>query len=289
MRIGVVILPEARWRDAASVWQRAEELGFDHAWTYDHLAWRTLRDSSWFGAIPVLTAASLATTRIRLGPLVASANFRHPVSFAKELVALDDLSGGRVSVGLGAGSDGWDASMLGGEAWSRRERAERFEEFVAILDGCLLSPQFSYAGDHYSAVEARMHPGCVQEPRVPFVVAGIGPRGMTLAARYGATWVTTGPRSGLTRVAPSDGARIVRRMMENLDAICAREGRDPASLDRMVLTGPELDGGLASRAAFDDAIGAYGDVGVTDFVVHWPRPDGPFACDIGAFESIFAP
>jgi hypothetical protein len=89
VRLGVVILPELRRAELVSTWRRAEELGFDHAWTYDHLAWRSLRDSPWFGAIPTLVAAATATTRIRLGTLVASPNFRHPVSFARELIALD--------------------------------------------------------------------------------------------------------------------------------------------------------------------------------------------------------
>ena len=104
----------------AALWRRAEALGFDHAWTYDHLAWRSLRDSPWFGAVPTLTAAAMATERIRLGTLVASPNFRHPVPFATELVTLDDISGGRLTLGIGAGGDGWDATMLGQVAWSPR-------------------------------------------------------------------------------------------------------------------------------------------------------------------------
>ena len=90
MRLGVCILPELRWPEQRRLWHRAEELGFDHAWTYDHLAWRSLADGPWFGAIPTLTAAALATSRMRLGPLVASPNYRHPVPF-------DQLAkGGRV-------------------------------------------------------------------------------------------------------------------------------------------------------------------------------------------------
>jgi alkanesulfonate monooxygenase SsuD/methylene tetrahydromethanopterin reductase-like flavin-dependent oxidoreductase (luciferase family) len=103
MQRGVLILPEFPWTTAQSVWRRAEALGFEHAWIYDHLAWRSFRDSTWFAAIPTLTAAAMATKRIRLGTLVASPNFRHPVPFAKELVTLDDISGGRLTLGLGAG------------------------------------------------------------------------------------------------------------------------------------------------------------------------------------------
>ena len=113
VRLGVVILPELRWQRARELWRHAEKLGFDHAWTYDHLAWRSLRDSPWFAAVPTLAAAAAHTETIRLGTLVATPNFRHPVPFAKELVALDDLCGGRFTAGLGAGGGGWDARMLG--------------------------------------------------------------------------------------------------------------------------------------------------------------------------------
>jgi len=116
MKFGVVILPDERWHDGALRWRRAEELGFDHAWTYDHIAWGTLRDSTWFGAVPTLAAAALTTDRIRLGTLVASPNFRHPVSFARELISLDDVSQGRFVLGIGAGGLGWDATVLGQDA-----------------------------------------------------------------------------------------------------------------------------------------------------------------------------
>ena len=111
--------PSTAGPTAGRRWRRAEELGFDHAWTYDHLAWRSLRDGPWFGAIPTLTAAAMVTDRIRLGTLVASPNFRHPVPFAKELMTLDDISGGRLAAGIGAGGTGWDAAMLGADPWSR--------------------------------------------------------------------------------------------------------------------------------------------------------------------------
>jgi alkanesulfonate monooxygenase SsuD/methylene tetrahydromethanopterin reductase-like flavin-dependent oxidoreductase (luciferase family) len=153
MRLGVLILPEFRWPTAQSLWRRAEMLGFDHAWTYDHLAWRSLRDSAWFGAVPTLTAAAMATERIRLGTLVASPNFRHPVPLAKELMTLDDISGGRLTLGVGAGGEGWDATMLGQAAWSRRGRADRFAEFVDLLDRLLREPVTSYHGRFYSADE----------------------------------------------------------------------------------------------------------------------------------------
>src|SRR5215813_6313235 len=107
MRVGIAILPDQRWSEASRRWQLAEDYGFDHAWTYDHLGWRDLIDGPWFDAVPTLTAAALVTSRIRLGIMVASPNFRHPVHFAREVTALDDLSGGRLVLGIGAGGLGY--------------------------------------------------------------------------------------------------------------------------------------------------------------------------------------
>src|SRR4051794_18190956 len=129
VRVGVVVLPDRRWAEARDRWVGAEELGFDHAWTYDHLAWRSLRDGPWFGAVPTLAAAATATTAIPLGFLVASPNFRHPVAFGREVIALDDVSDGRLILGLGAGGTGWDATVLGQAPVTARERTDRFAEF----------------------------------------------------------------------------------------------------------------------------------------------------------------
>jgi alkanesulfonate monooxygenase SsuD/methylene tetrahydromethanopterin reductase-like flavin-dependent oxidoreductase (luciferase family) len=287
MDVGVLILPEHRWAEAEPMWRRAEDLGFAHVWTYDHLAWRSLRDHPWHAAVPALAAAALATSRIRLGTLVATPNFRHPVTFARELVTLDDLSGGRLTVGLGAGGPGWDASMLGQPTWSAGERAERFAEFVTLLDRLLREPETSYDGRYFRAVEARTHPGCVQRPRVPLAVAATGPRGMRVAAAHAEIWVTNGDRAyDGPPLGPQEGAAVFRRQSRLLDEVCRGAGRDPAGLRRLVLTGPRLDGGLASPAAFRAVVEAYAEAGATDLVVPWPRPDEPYAGDPAVLERL---
>jgi alkanesulfonate monooxygenase SsuD/methylene tetrahydromethanopterin reductase-like flavin-dependent oxidoreductase (luciferase family) len=287
IRLGAVILPATPWREQRHDWRRAEELGFGHAWTYDHLAWRSRRDSAWFGAVPTLAAAALETTRIRIGPLVASPNFRHPVPFAKELVSLDDLSGGRLTLGIGAGGLGWDATMLGQEPWSPRERAERFAEFVELTDLLLREPAASHTGRYYRADEARTYPGCTQLPRVPMAVAAVGPRAMQVAARFGDTWVTTGDRTGSGATDAPTGAAIVSGQIAKLADACASVGRDPATIGKLVHLGPELDAGLASPERFRDTAGRYADVGVTELAIPWPRADEPYAADVAIFEHIF--
>src|SRR6476646_2825749 len=111
MRIGVVVLPELPWRQQEQQWRRLDEWGFHSAWTYDHLAWRSLADSPWYATVPTLAAAALVTERIQLGTWVTSPNFRHPVTLAKDLLTLDDMSGSRVLAGMGAGGVGWDSAV----------------------------------------------------------------------------------------------------------------------------------------------------------------------------------
>ncbi|MBV1948231.1 LLM class flavin-dependent oxidoreductase [Streptomyces sp. BV129] len=289
LRLSTVILPVDRWNEGGRAkWQQAEELGFHAAYTYDHLSWRSFRDGPWFGALPTLTAAAGVTERLRLGTLVTSPNFRHPVTLAKELISLDDISGGRVTLGIGAGGSGFDATALGQEAWSPRERADRFAEFVTLLDRLLTEDAVSYAGDHYSAHEARNIPGCAQRPRLPFAVAATGPRGLRLAARYGQAWVTTGDPKLFEAGTPEQSVLAVEGQLGRLTEACAEVGRDVTELDKIMLTGftPDRSRPLESVDAFVDFAGRYAALGVTELVIHWPIPDSDFAADQAVFEKI---
>ncbi|MER5220265.1 LLM class flavin-dependent oxidoreductase [Streptomyces flaveus] len=291
MRLSTVVLPIHRWSEGQKTWQRAEDLGFHTAYTYDHLSWRSFRNGPWFGAVPTLTAAANATQRMRLGTLVTSPNFRHPVTLAKELISLDDISGGRVTLGIGAGGSGFDARALlktGQEPWTPRERADRFGEFVPLLDRLLTEDSVSYDGRFYSAYEAYNIPGCVQRPRLPFAVAATGPRGLRLAARYGQAWVTTGDPKLFETGTPEQSVQALRGQAEKLAAACEAVGRDVDELDKILLTGFTPDRGrpLESLDAFVDFAGKYRELGFTDIVIHWPIPDSDFAADEKVFEQI---
>ncbi|MDX3087310.1 LLM class flavin-dependent oxidoreductase [Streptomyces jietaisiensis] len=289
VRLSTVILPVDRWHEGGgATWRRAEDLGFHAAYTYDHLSWRTFRDGPWFGALPTLTAAATATSRLRLGTLVTSPNFRHPVTLAKELISLDDISGGRVTLGIGAGGNGFDATVLGQVAWTPRERADRFGEFVPLLDRLLTEGAVTHRGTHYSAVEARNLPGCVQRPRLPFAVAATGPRGLALAARHGQGWVTTGDPKLFEEGTPEQSLQAIRNQVGRLGAACAEVGRDVADLDKVLLTGFTPDRGrpLESVDAFVDFAGRHLEAGITEIVLHWPIADSDFAADQAVFEKI---
>ncbi|MET9953245.1 LLM class flavin-dependent oxidoreductase [Streptomyces sp. NPDC006339] len=289
LRLSTVILPVDRWHEGGrAAWQRAEELGFHAGYTYDHLSWRSFRDRTWFGALPTLTAAATATERLRLGTLVTSPNFRHPVTLAKELMSLDDISGGRVTLGIGAGGNGFDATALGQEAWTPRERADRFAEFVALLDQLLTEEAVTRHGTFYSADEARNIPGCVQRPRLPFAVAATGPRGLRLAARHGQAWVTTGDPKLYEDGTPEQSLAAIRGQIEKLGTACAEIGRDLTELDKILLTGftPEQNTVLRSLDGFVDFAGRHRELGFTEIVIHWPIPDSDFAADETVFEKI---
>ncbi|MFE9674579.1 LLM class flavin-dependent oxidoreductase [Streptomyces sp. NPDC006259] len=286
MRHGVVVLPEQRWSRAREQWVRAEEFGFDHAWTYDQLMWRWLRDEPWFGAVPTLAAAAEATSTLTVGTMVATPTYRHPVTLAKDVMTLEDIAGGRFICGLGAGAGGLDDRVVDPTAYSPRQRADRFAEFVGLLDELLTRRSTTYTGTHYDVREVPMHPGCLATPRVPFAIAATGPRGMRLAARHADLWVTAGRPGDFDARPYEETLPEIKEQLARLDEACERTGRDPSTLRRLLLTGAMVGGTLDSVEAYRDAVGRFGELGITDFVVHWPRPSFPYRGSVRVLERI---
>ena len=278
MRHGIVILPQDPWSIARRKWQSAEGLGFDHAWTYDHLSWRSLADEPWNATIPTLTAAAVVTETIRLGTFVSSPNFRHPVPFAKEVATLDDVAGGRMLLGIGSGGTGFDASVLGQPPLTAGQRHARFVEFVDQLDELLRfetpgSGGITRRGEWFEAVGARMVGAPAQQPRVPFVIAANGPKGLGVVVRHAAAWVSTGPDG----VVGDEWWSAVAGLVARLDDSAAAAGRDPASIDRHLSIDSGGQYSLSSAAAFEDAVGRAAELGFTDVIAHWPRAEGIYA------------
>lgn len=284
MRAGIVILPELQWAQARPRWARAESYGFSHAWTYDHIGWRDLVDGPWFDAVPTLAAAALATSRIELGPLVASPNFRHPVHFAREITALDDLAQGRLLVGVGAGGVGYDADVLGTRHPTPGQRVERYVEFVDLLDRLLTTERTDWTGEYYRAVDARAAPGCVRKPRVPFLLAASGMRSLRHAARFGDDWITT----GLRKDDLDEWWRAVGHLMKVFVDEAEAAGK-PTSSRRTYL---QLDAApiysLSSATFFAEAVERAAALGFTDVVFHWPRAEGWYAGSEDVLEAVAA-
>ena len=288
MGVGIVILPERPWSLDRERWQRVEAYGFDHAWIYDHLAWRSLADGPWHAIVPTLTAAALVTERIRIGTLVATPNYRHPVPFAKELMTLDVMSQGRLTVGLGAGGPGFDAAVLGDPTLTPAARHDRFVEFRALLDELLCAPLTTWAGTWYRAVDARMIPGPTQQPRPPFLVAAEGPRGMRLAvstARPGDGWVTVGIPGGAP-VSDDEWWGQVASSAARLDTVLSESGTGAPDGFVRLLNMESRTSTIDSLERLRDQFGRAGELGFTDVVLAWPRPSEPFCADESLLDLV---
>ena len=109
---------------------------------------------------------------------------------------------------------------------------------------------------------------------------------MRVAARFGEYWVTIGDYEK-GELDPASAVALVKSQIGELEQACEAVSRDPATLRRLVLTGFLIDPALDSKNAFFDAVGRYAEVGVTDLVVHWPRPTDPYRADLSVFESVF--
>jgi alkanesulfonate monooxygenase SsuD/methylene tetrahydromethanopterin reductase-like flavin-dependent oxidoreductase (luciferase family) len=288
MLVGLVILPSDRWKEARRQWEWADAVGFATAWTYDHIRWGGMPDGPWHAAVPVLAAAAGVTGRIRLGTLVATPNFRHPVTLARDALALDDLSDGRFDLGVGPGSAGPDANALGQAPWTVAERMERYGEFLQILQPILNgepNTRTTITGRYYASAEAPSTPGARQAP-FPLTVAAGGRRGLALAAAYGQQWVTVG-QTGRGPGGPEGTLTAVRRQMGLLSEACAAQGRDPATLRKVVLWTP-VEPALTSAAQFDEIAAPYRELGIDQLVLHHPDQTGPYGGSVAAFEEIAA-
>ncbi|WP_232678439.1 LLM class flavin-dependent oxidoreductase [Nocardioides sp. R-C-SC26] len=285
MRLGITLLTDLPWAEARPRWEAAEAMGFDHAWTYDHLVWGGLPDSPWRTATPVLGAAAAVTSRIGLGTLVSSPNFRHPYLLFRDAQALDDVSGGRFLLGVGTGGD-VDSRVLDAAPLTVRERVDRFEEFVRTLVALRTGDDVTLAGRWASLRDARTLPG---PGRTPLLVAANGPRSVRLAAEVGDGWITTGPNS-------SDLEEWFDGLRRSAEVYDEAVGHDPevAARPRYVVldSAPHLAGtgrvALSSVDFFDELVGRVGDLGFTDAVTHWPRSVAPYAASERVLEQIAA-
>lgn len=279
MRFGVTILTEHRWAEAGPRWRAAEELGFDHAWTYDHLVWGGLPDSPWFGTTPTLAAAALVTSTIRLGSFVSSPNFRHPVAFHRDIQALDDISGGRFLLGVGTGGD-LDSRILGGPDLTTKERVDRFQEFTGLLIALRTGDHVTAEGTWFSANDARTLPPLVD---VPLLIAANGPRSLRFAARHGDGWVTTGGKAETL----DDWFAGLEASSRILDDSLVEAGRE-TGLPRYLHLDSSPRFSLESVDLFEEMTGRAATLGFTDVITHWPRPEAPYAGSVAALERVAA-
>ncbi|MGP4109435.1 TIGR03621 family F420-dependent LLM class oxidoreductase [Streptomyces sp. 4N509B] len=168
--------------------RRAESIGYSALMSPDHLVVQ-------HAPVPYLAAAAAATERLRVGTFVFNNNLRHPAILAHELATVDQLSGGRLEIGLGAGWNKPEHDAIGIPFEPVGTRVAKLTEAIRIVKGCLGDEPFSFAGEHYTITDYDARPKPVQRPHPPIFVGGGGKRLLTLAARE-AQIIGLAPRLG---------------------------------------------------------------------------------------------
>jgi alkanesulfonate monooxygenase SsuD/methylene tetrahydromethanopterin reductase-like flavin-dependent oxidoreductase (luciferase family) len=208
------------------LWTSVEAAGFDSCWVFDHfLAMGRDRRGDIFEAWTTLAAMAQATSRVRLGTLVTGNGYRHPAILAKMAATVDHLSGGRLTVGLGAGGDPAADGMIGLPDRPARERVERLDEAAQVLRLLWTEPESDFEGSHYRLRRAQSDPKPLQ-PHLPLWLASNGERyGLRIVAERADGWL-----NATFDAEPGDLVRLAGV----LDRHCATIGRDPATLRRAI-------------------------------------------------------
>ena len=225
MRLRIFTEPQqgAHYSDLAALARLSEELGFDAFFRSDH--YMTFDGDGLPGPTDAwLTLAALArdTTRIRLGTLVTPVTFRYPGPLAISVAQVDEMSGGRVELGLGTGWHDGEHAAYGIPFPSIGMRFAQLEEQLAIITGLWSTPvgeRFNYAGSHYTITDSPALPKPVQEP-VPLIIGGWGEkRTPRLAAKYATEFNL-----------PFAPVELFGEAVKRVHAACEAAGRDPATL-----------------------------------------------------------
>jgi len=262
MRFALSTSPQrTTWPWLLEVWQRADAHPiFESAWTFDHLypLFGDATDDCLEGWI-TLTALLHETRRLRGGVLVSGMVYRHPGVLANMASTLDVTSGGRLELGIGAGWNEEECDAFGIELGSLRERFDRFEEGLVVIESLLTQDRTTFEGRHYRLRDAMNHPAPLQRP-LPICIGGRGrTRTLPLAARFASHWNFSGTEP--TEFAECRGV---------LHRTCAQIGRDPGEITCSALVRYEAD-----DAEFRAALDAMGDAGADLAIISVPKSAEP--------------
>ena len=275
-RFGVQ-LPEVerhvRWPEYAAMARAAEEVGFDSIWLGDHYLYRNdgFPERGAWEAWTLLAALAAVTERVRLGPLVACLNFHNPAVLAKTAAAIDDISGGRLTFGVGAG---WNRTEFDAFGIPYDHRASRFEEAFEIVRRLLAGERVTLRGRWHTVDDAVLLPAPAHPPTL--MVGSAGERVLAATLPHVPIWNTWFDWYGNT----PEGFAAKRA---EIDVACEKAGRDPSTLERsacmLVQVGtrseartPDIDVEplKGSRAAIAEGLRAMADAGADEVI---------FVCD----------
>jgi alkanesulfonate monooxygenase SsuD/methylene tetrahydromethanopterin reductase-like flavin-dependent oxidoreductase (luciferase family) len=240
LKIGVQ-LPEVerevRWPEYRAMLRLAEEVGFDSVWFGDHLLYRSESGETrgpW-EAWSMLAGAAAVTDRVELGPLVAATSFHAPAMLAKKAAAVDEISGGRLILGLGAG---WNEVEYRAFGFPFDRRVARFEEAFTIIRTLLAEGRVDFEGMFYRARGCELLPAPIRPGGPPLMVGSVGPRMLRITMPHVAAWNAWYEWFGNT----PEG---LVEMLREVDRACVEVGRDPGDVERTaaVLVAPLRPGG----------------------------------------------
>jgi alkanesulfonate monooxygenase SsuD/methylene tetrahydromethanopterin reductase-like flavin-dependent oxidoreductase (luciferase family) len=247
LKIGIQ-LPEAerevRWPELASMATLAEDIGFDSLWVGDHLLYRNAGEPSkgpW-EAWSQLAALAAITSRVEIGPLVAATSFHSPAMLAKKAATVEEISGGRLILGLGAG---WNKTEYSAFGFAYDNRVSRFEEAFTIIRTLLREGAIDFDGDYYQARDCELLPRGPRPGGPPLMVGSQGPRMLRITVPHVDAWNAWHDWYG-NRVAE------LPVVLEKLDTACAQVARDPGEILRTTTVLVELPGGTGRTSGDTD-------------------------------------
>ena len=276
MKIGLMLpLGEGETHEFAGIRAMAltaEEHGLDSLWGADHLIFREDGETTGIHECwTVLTALAAMTSRVEIGSLVLALPFRNPALTAKMAAELDEVSGGRLILGLGCG---WHEPEFDAFGYPFDHRVSRFDEGLQVLVPLLREGSVNFAGEYHRAIDAELRPRPVRAGGPPILIAGKQPRMLELVARHADQW-------NAAWYGHPDEAHELRERLANVRAALEAAGRDPASLEITVgifvaFEGADADAPeQAIRGSVEEVAGAlagYAELGAKHLIAHvFPR------------------
>jgi F420-dependent oxidoreductase-like protein len=281
------------WSEILELTQHCERTGWDGVYFADHFMPNapdaTPLDGDTLECWSVIAALAASVPRLRLAPLVTSVTYRHPAVLANIAAAVDNISEGRLLLGIGAGWQENEHSAYGIDLGSVKERLDRFEEATQVLVSLLREQRTTFKGDFYELNDAPNQPSSIQN-KLPLLIGGSGEkRTMRIAARYADEWnAWTTPD-------------VLRHKVEVLHKHCSDLGRDPAEIrvstqallllstdESWLADKRESDAGRAAiigtPAEVTEIIGRYAEAGADEFIIPdftmGPMPRRKQTCDL---------
>lgn len=229
LKVGIQ-LPEIErqvpWTELRTMSETAEAVGLDSIWVGDHLLYRfpdAAPRAPW-EAWSLLSAIAAVTNRVEIGPLVACVSFHNPAVLAKMAATLDDISGGRLILGVGAG---WNETEYRAFGLPFDHRVSRFEDAFTIIRGLLRDGRVDYRGTYHSAPDCELHPPPSRPGGPPLMVGSMGERMLGIALPHVQSWNAWYRWFGNT-------VEGYRPMRERVDEACRAAGCDPREVERTV-------------------------------------------------------